>query len=182
MQVSKKDQNEEEANVDLEDIDEELPNATWITCAGQLHYLTSKLRASETILNEIDTAESVNEEYFLIRMKGIAMQIMESSTNLLKISSKVLENLERSKSELDECNEDTTAPLPVLDPGERCKRLTENQKKYLIRIGPYQPILQQYPSDTKIRNEGRKQSRFNPSWFKEYPHLEYSLSKDAASK
>ena len=108
------------------------------------------------------------------------MQIMESSTNLLKVSSKVLENLERSKSELDECNEDTTAPLPVLDPGERCKRLTENQKKYLIRIGPYQPILQQYPSDTKIRNEGHKQSRFNPSWFKEYPHLEYSLSKDAA--
>ena len=71
----------------------------------------------------------------------------------------------------------------MLYPGERPKRLTENQKKYLIRIGPYQPILQRYPtkpSNTNSTNESRKQSRFNPSWFKEYPHLEYSLSKDAA--
>ena len=71
----------------------------------------------------------------------------------------------------------------MLDPGERPKRLTENQKKYLIRIGPYQPILQRYPtkpSNTNSTNESRKQSRFNPSWFKEYPHLQYSLSKDAA--
>ena len=49
---------------------------------------------------------------------------------------------------------------------------------YLIRIGPHQPILQQYPSTTRGANEAYKYSRFNPAWFKEYPHLEYSLSKD----
>ena len=71
----------------------------------------------------------------------------------------------------------------MLDRGERPNRLTENQKKYLIRIGPYQPILQRYhtkPNNTNTTNESRKQSRFNASWFKEYPHHEYSLAKDAA--
>ena len=51
---------------------------------------------------------------------------------------------------------------------------------YLIKIGPHQPILQQYPSTTRGANETYKHSHFNPAWFKEYPHLEYSLSKDAA--
>ena len=90
----------------------------------------------------------------------------------------MLEKLESSKGDIEENNEDTT--LPLLDPGVRSTSLTENQKMYLIRIGPHQPILQQYPSTTRGANEAYKHSCFNPAWFKEYPHLEYSLSKDAA--
>ena len=90
----------------------------------------------------------------------------------------MLEKLESSKGDIEENNEDTT--LPLLDPGVRSTSLTENQKMYLIRIGPHQLILQQYPSTTRGANEAYKHSRFNPAWFKEYPHLEYSLSKDAA--
>ena len=81
---------------------------------------------------------------------------------------------------LDDSNQTDLPTMPSLDPGMRSKHLTDSQKIYLIQIGPYQPILQIYPSNLNIAKEGHKQSRFNPSWFKEYPHLEYSLSKDAA--
>ena len=160
------------------DQDESTESETWISCAGHLQYLQSQLRVSEEIANEIESAENINEEYFLIRIKEFTKQVKESSSHLLKLSSKVLEKLESSKDNLDESNEDTA--LPLLDPGERSTNLTENQKKYLIRVGPHQPILQQYPSTTRVTNESHKHSRFNPAWFKEYPHLEYSLSKDAA--
>ena len=90
----------------------------------------------------------------------------------------MLEKLESLKGDTEENNEDTT--LPLLYPGVRSTSLTENQKMYLIRIGPHQPILQQYSSTTRGANEAYKHSRFNPTWFKEYPHFEYSLSKDGA--
>ena len=79
----------------------------------------------------------------------------------------MLEKLESSKGDIEENNEDTT--LPLLDPGVRSTSLTENQKMYLIRIGPHQPIRQQYPSTTRGANEAYKHSRFNPAWFKNIP-------------
>ncbi|XP_047320270.1 zinc finger MYM-type protein 1-like [Impatiens glandulifera] len=42
-------------------------------------------------------------------------------------------------------------------------------------MGPYQPMLSEYP-----RSEfGKQQRRFQYSWFKKFPWLEYSPSKDA---
>ena len=148
-------------NTDKEDETDDVTaySASWINCAGELRHLKSKLRSSEIILNEIESAETVDEEYFLIKIKEISKQVKESSTSLLNLSSKILEKRQSAKRELEENNEDST--LPMLDPGERSKKLTENQKKYLIRIGPYQPVLQRYPTNSSIANstnEGRKQS------------------------
>ena len=111
-------------------------------------------------------------------MKELAEQVNKSSKQLLKASTKVLEKLESSKGSLDNSSQDST--LPLLDPGERSTNLTENQKRYLIRVEPYQPVLPEYPVTTRVAGENLKQSRFNLTWFKEYPHLEYSISKDAA--
>ena len=77
-------------------------------------------------------------------------------------------------------NEEEFPAMPQLNPGMRSTKLTDSQKTYLIRMGPNQPILRMYPSNTNTSKEGHKLSRFNPCWFEEYPHLEYSLSKDAA--
>ena len=51
------------------DQDESTESETWISCAGHLQYLKSQLRVSEENANEIESAENVNEEYFLIRIK-----------------------------------------------------------------------------------------------------------------
>ena len=109
--------------------DEPTECETWISCAGHLHYLKTKLRTSEAILNEIESTENAHEEYFLIQMKELAEQVNKSSKQLLKASTKILEKLESSKGSLDNNSQDST--LPLLDPGERSTNLTENQKAIL---------------------------------------------------
>ena len=46
-------------------------------------------------------------------------------------------------------------------------------------MGPYQPKLANYPSNDLNIPPG-KQNRFSSQWYKEYPHLEYCVQKDAA--
>jgi hypothetical protein len=49
---------------EMKEKDEVLQSETWIDCAGHLQYLKSKLRTSETIVDEIESTEIVNQEYF----------------------------------------------------------------------------------------------------------------------
>ena len=95
-------------------------------------------------------------------MKELA-EVNKSSKQLLKAPTEVLEKLQSSKGSLDNNSHDCT--LPLLDPEERSTNLIENQKRYLIRVGPYQPVLPEYPVTTRVAGENFKQSRFNPTWF-----------------
>jgi hypothetical protein len=63
------------------------------------------------------------------------------------------------------------------DPGRRPENLTDAQVDYLTRIGPCQPKLSAYPKNTDLAKKG-KQCSFSPVWYKDYPYLEYSMSKD----
>ncbi|CAB3991911.1 Hypothetical predicted protein [Paramuricea clavata] len=152
---------------------------TWLQ-RRLLEYLKSQLRNVEGIIDEVETADNANQEYFLNRVIETVGQVEETASELLRISSQVLEKFEKEKMTLDDSNQKAFPTMPSLDPGLRSKHLTDSQKTYLIQIGPNQPNLQVYPSNSSIAKEGHKPSSFNPSWFKEYPHLEYSLSKDAA--
>lgn len=64
------------------------------------------------------------------------------------------------------------------DPGKRGLVKSASQRNYLISLGPCQPNLPKYPCNSDIK-EG-KQRHFNSDWYKQYPHLEYSISNDAA--
>ncbi|XP_050538476.1 uncharacterized protein LOC126903939 [Daktulosphaira vitifoliae] len=66
---------------------------------------------------------------------------------------------------------DTVSSKVHHDPGLRTKITSDNQRQYLIMLGPHQPKLNIYPK--------REAHRFNPSWNIEYPHLEYSTAKDS---
>ena len=50
----------------------------------------------------------------------------------------------------------------------------------MILVGSDQPLLNRYLTNEAILESGHRQCRFNPEWFKQYPHLEYSKTKDAA--
>ena len=67
----------------------------------------------------------------------------------------------------------------LLDPADRPKVLTDLQKEKLIENGPYQPKLNRFPESRDISKS--KQQRFSLLWYKEYPHLEYSIKADYAS-
>ncbi|GFY98023.1 subtilase family protein [Actinidia rufa] len=48
-------------------------------------------------------------------------------------------------------------------------------RRAYIKVGPYQPHLSEYPRSVS----GKQHRRFQYSWFKQFPWLEYSPSKDA---
>ena len=48
----------------------------------------------------------------------------------------------------------------------------------MIQQGPFQPRLKSYPRNIKIAES--KQCHFSSEWYNSYPHLEYSITKDAA--
>ena len=153
-------------------------NVTWFNCAGLLQYLKSQLLNVEEIIDEVESADNPNQEYFLNKVIETVGEVKDTASDLLKISSQALEKVEKEKMTLDDSNQKDLPTMPSLDPGMRSKHLTDKkytcQKIYLIQIGPNQPILQVYPSNSNIAKGGHKQSRFNPSLFREYPHLEYS--------
>ena len=47
-----------------------------------------------------------------------------------------------------------------------------------MKLGPHQPKLPIFPRNVDI--PGKKQCRFSTQWYTVYPHLEYSISQDAA--
>lgn len=152
----------------------------WLSCAGKLHSLNAKMVASAEISREIETVSFPNQEKILKEIINISTQIKESTENVLETSLKVLRKLESSNTNIMAGSEEDTT-MPAWDPGERLSNLSPSQKRYLLEVGPHQPILDRYPcNDTLISKETHKQCRFNPAWFQEYPHLEYSLSKGAA--
>lgn len=64
------------------------------------------------------------------------------------------------------------------DPGKRRKVTTDNDRNYLISLGPCQPTLSIFPTNEGIHVS--KQRRFNSGWYSEFPLLEYSVNKNAA--
>ena len=136
-----------------------------------------KLHNIEEIFDEIQSSEIPNQEILLTNIIETVGDVKRSSDELLKISTKVLANTQNQKMSIT--NEGNVPDLPDVDPGKRSSKLTDSQKEYLIAVGLHQPVLPAYPNDAKIC-EGHKQARFDPGLYKEYPHLEYSLAKDAA--
>ena len=65
----------------------------------------------------------------------------------------------------------------IWDPGLRSSKLSDNQKRYLIKKGPHQPSLAKFPQKDSLPVS--KQRQFTINWYKEFLHLEYSLCKHA---
>ncbi|KAF0764466.1 zinc finger MYM-type protein 1-like [Aphis craccivora] len=76
------------------------------------------------------------------------------------------------------CNDKVIDHFIEHDPGNRKTIESASQRKYLVSLGPYQPKLATYPKNSDIAHG--KQNQFSSLWFKEFPHLEYSVVKDAA--
>lgn len=95
--------------------------------------------------------------------------------NLKKSAKRCLDNIKKQKGLVSE------QEVPFLmehDPGKRGGISSDNQREFLINTGPYQPKLAAYPSNATIKSG--KQNKFSSHWFKENPHLEYSVQNDAA--
>jgi hypothetical protein len=73
----------------------------------------------------------------------------------------------------------TSAKFVPIDCDPGCRSiLTDEDKVYVIQQCPFQPKLGRYPRNPDIHPS--KQCHFSSAWFNTYPHVEYSVKKDAA--
>ena len=128
---------------------------------------------------ETSSSEIVFTEEITAYVLESAKKIKTMAINLENNCENALKALYREKSQIGVVQEDADNLQLLLDPADRPKLLTDPQKKKIIQNGPYQPQLKRYPENPNITQN--KQRMFSSSWFREYPHLEYSIKADYAS-
>ena len=65
------------------------------------------------------------------------------------------------------------------DPGSRREIMLDEDRRYMIKQGPFQPKLARYPRNSDIPSP--KHCHFSSECFNSYPHLEYSIKKERCS-
>jgi hypothetical protein len=105
-------------------------------------------------------------------------KVREHSTNMEKNCATTLHEIRESNLEIGMAQVDADF-TSLQDPADRPRTLSDQQKQKIIENGPYQPKLKRYPESQDIST--KKQCRFSSGWYKEYPHLEYSVKEDTAS-
>ena len=98
------------------------------------------------------------------------------SSALKADSEKVLAALRVNRDEFTIFETEKFEPIDR-DPALRRKISSDADRIYLINQGPFQPKLSRYPRNDEI--ESSKQCHFSSDWYRSFPHLEYSISKDA---
>lgn len=140
---------------------------------GNFADLIDKLGGCKIQFKNFTKSELISEKCATIEIIHLATLVKNAADSVVEAGSQFITKLNVLKNNivLDEGHEESE--LAKHDPGQRPKKLTENQKHNLIQLGPHQPQLTSYPLDGKNK-------RFYPTWYKEFEHLEYSTEKDAA--
>ncbi|CAF1437053.1 unnamed protein product, partial [Didymodactylos carnosus] len=118
----------------------------------QLRYIQTSFRSSEELIKQ-STTPDICEENFIQRNDRENITIIEAKYN----------------------------ELVSRFPGHYKSGhiFIEEELRYVVSVGPSQPILQHYPTND-ILVQTKKTCRFAAKWYEEFPCLEYSQKKDAA--
>ncbi|CAB3987848.1 Hypothetical predicted protein [Paramuricea clavata] len=159
------------------DAEDEL-ETLWVTCAGKLQHMMNSLdRTGHLMLDEMKQPSIPNIEQFVLSVSELAESMENQSNELKKCAKCCLEKIKKEKSKGSLSNEEV-AVLMERDPGKRGEILSDNQREFLINMGPCQPKLATFPTNDNVASG--KHNRFSSQWYKEYPHLEYSVHNDSA--
>lgn len=148
---------------------------SWISCAGQVTEFLANFERASDILTNIKTVAVPNPKMFIV-------EIIDCLSKMHKEYEELLQYARKGEKEMLEENEEafvTENDFIDHDPGKRKKDvLSQQDRLYLISLGPFQPKITVFPENEAIPLN--KQRRFNPTWYRDFPMLEYSIEKDAA--
>ena len=148
---------------------------SYFTCLGKLRYCSEKMT---DLVNNAANTSVIHYESAFTQVRDICQEtatlVAHQAQSLANLKIQELLNISNELYNVSEQN-----VLIEHDPAKRPEKFSEGQIKYLIHIGPCQPKLSSYPKNTELAMKG-KQSSFSPTWYKEYPYLEYSISSDKA--
>ena len=171
-------QREEEASGDDvgEDREDTFQTEVWLKSVGQFSHMCSLLEDCRKLLNNVKNADIVMVEQIVVEINEMSSQIKSAADVIIETSNEALVELRAKKTSVEA--KDVRATLLPHDPGQRPKTKTDKDRRYLIQIGPHQPKLNRFPTNIDIQQG--KQRTFSSRWYAEYPHLEYSITEDAA--
>ena len=169
--------NDSDMSTEPSDTEDEL-ETLWATCAGKLQHMMNSLEETcHLILEEIKQQNIPNIEQFVLSVSELAESVENQGNELKKSAKRCLEKIKKDKCTGSLSNEEI-AVLMEHDPGKRGKISSQNEREFLINMGPYQPKLATFPTNDNITSG--KHNRFSSQWYKEYPHLENSVHNNAA--
>ena len=111
-------------------------------------------------------------------LKQIALKMSVLAQELVKYCSLAIENIREEELAIGFPIEIENGDLVSNDPIKRPKDLTDNQRKFLIELGPHQPRLTSFPRNESIPRS--KQNKFSTTWYDSFPHLEFSQKSEKA--
>ena len=121
--------------------------------------MTRPDRTDHLILEEMKKPSVPNIEQFAFSVVEVAESMANQSNELKKCAKRCLGKIKKVKSR-GSVSRQEIAHLMEHDPGKRGEISSDNQREFLINMGPYQPKLATYPSNDSSIPPG-KQNRFS---------------------
>ncbi|CAF3386561.1 unnamed protein product, partial [Rotaria sp. Silwood2] len=141
---------------------------------GDIKYILKQTEfASKLVALAFD--ETVSVKNFLVEITSAFMKIKESINDLLMLCNETLENIPSAPTTIEKIQ--STEKLISRDPSI-IKVFDEDELRYLVNQGPYQPLLPRYPVNTQLKKKNTT-CHFVPQWYKEFPLMEYSPITDS---
>ena len=113
---------------------------------------------SHLILEEIKQPNIPNIEQFVLSVSELAESVENQSNELKKSAKRCLEKIKKDKCTGSLSNEEI-AVLMEGDPGKRGKISSQNEREFLINMGPYQSKLATFSTNDNITSG--KRNRFS---------------------
>ena len=152
--------------------------SSWMSCAAKASAIGDLAIAMQTLASRTIEDETFNQSEFVVQVVELSDRTQNLALDLYTEAQNLLTEYQHQVTHFD-CVSSENSDLVDHDPGKRPPKLSDNQKKYLITLGPCQPRLTVFPK-TKDSENKSKQCKFSASWYSEFPHIEYSVSSDAA--
>ena len=159
-----------------ETVNTEAKAVTWIECFGKFSHLCSNLMECQELISKVGKLDVPQPENHLGELLDVVERLNSLSSSLLSDTNQALANIKSQQDHVPVFSSTEFIPIDR-DPGCRRKILTDEDRVYMIEQGPFQPKLTRYPRNRDIPPP--KHCQFSSEWFNTYPHLEYSISKDA---
>lgn len=165
-----------DSNAEHQDLPTENQESEWIESVASLSCITNLMHECQTLVNEAGKSDIPNTEQWIVEAREAITQIQENCASFLENTNSILQNVQAKKPNVSDAN---SAPQVSIehDSGLRGDVRGDNQREYLVELGPFQPKTYNFPTNEDIPHT--KQNRFSPRWYDEYPHLENSIEKDA---
>jgi hypothetical protein len=147
---------------------------SYFMCLGQQRYCSDKITY---LVNNATHTSVIHYESAFTEVRDTCEKIATLAHQTQDLAHLKLQELSNISDEAYIVSE-RDAPVKH-DPVKRPENVSEGQINYLIHIGPCQPKLSAYPKNTELAKKA-KQCLFSPTWYKDYPYLEYTVSSDKA--